>query len=135
MFEPGSKAPDGHIGKSVEPAEIDVEVHLQLSLIIRFKFCLVRRKKVTNRIVNQIERKVRPAAVPEAVQELKGAYAGIKHAVAPLSIDVLELVTRHRGNDFHVVDCEKVGQPLVTWFKEDREVTAVNDGFDLGHFP
>jgi hypothetical protein len=34
-----------------------------------------------------------------------------------------------------VVDCEKVGQPLIAWFKENREITAVNDRFDLGHFP
>jgi hypothetical protein len=30
---------------------------------------------------------------------------------------------------------EKVAQPLITWFKEDREVTAVDDSFHLRHFP
>ena len=104
MFEPGGKAPDGHIGESVEPVEIDVEMLLQLPFVVCFKFCLVRREKITIGIVNEVERKVGQATVSETVQKLKGADTGIEDAVAPLGIDVVDLVTRHRGDDFHAVD-------------------------------
>ena len=90
MFEPGGKAADWHIGESVESVEIDIEVLLQLPFVVCFKFCLVRREKVTIGIVNQVERKVSYATVTEPVQELKGADTGIEDAVAPLGIDVVE---------------------------------------------
>jgi hypothetical protein len=65
---------------------------------------------------------------------LKSSDTGIEDAVASLSIDVVEPVTRHRGDNFHVMGYEKVAQPLITWFKEDREVTTVDDSFHLRHF-
>src|SRR5271157_2992399 len=114
MLEPGGKAPDGHISESVEPVKIDVEVLLQLPLVVCFKLCLVGREKVTVGIVYKVQRKVSHSTVTKAIQELKGAYAGIKDAIAALGIDVVERVTRHRGNDFHAVSYENVGQPLIT---------------------
>ena len=135
MFEPGGKAPDGHIGESVESVEIDVEMLLQLPFVVGFKFCLVRREKVTIGIVNEVERKVSHTTVSETVQKLKGADTGIEDAVAPLGIDIVDLVTRHRGDDFHAVDLEKASQPLIAWFNQNRQVTPVNDGFHLRHFP
>jgi hypothetical protein len=115
--------------------EIDVEVLLQLPFVVCFKFCLVRWEKVSIGIVNQVERKAIQATVTEPVQELKGPDTGIEDAVAPLGIDVVEMVTRHRGDNFHAVDYEKVAQPLITWFKEYREVTPIDNGLDLRHFP
>jgi hypothetical protein len=115
--------------------EIDIEILLQLPFIVCLKFCLVRREKVSVGIVNQVERKVIHATVTQSVQELKGPDTGIEDAVAPLSIDVVEPETRHRGDNFYAMGYEKVAQPLVTWRKEDREVTAVDDSFYLGHFP
>src|ERR1700749_3374129 len=117
MFEPGGKAADWHIGESVESVEIDIEILLQLSFVVRFKFCLVRREKVSVGIVNQVEGKAIYTSVAEAIQTLKGPDTGIEDAVAPLSIDVVEPVARHRGDNFHVMGYEKVAQPLITGFK------------------
>jgi hypothetical protein len=135
MFESGGKAADWHIGKSVESVEIDIKILLQLPFVVCFQFCLIRREKVSVGIVNQVERKAIYATVTKPVQELKGPDTRIEDAVAPLSIDVFEPVTRHRGDNFHAMFYEKVAQPLITWFKEDREVTAVDDSFHLRHFP
>jgi hypothetical protein len=115
--------------------EIDIEILLQLPFVVYFKFFLVRGEKVSVGIVNQVERKAIYTTVTEPIQELKGPGTAIEDAVAPLSIDVVEPVTRHRGDNFHVMGYEKVAQPLITWFKEDREVTAVDDSFNLRHFP
>ena len=134
MFEPGGKATDWHISESVESVEIDIEILFQLPFVVCFKFCLVRREKVSAGIVNQVERKAIYATVTERVQKLKGPDTGIEDAVAPLSVDIVEPVTRHRSDNFHAVRYEKVAQPLITWFKEDREVTAVDDRFHLRHF-
>src|ERR1700760_3455415 len=108
MFEPGGKATDWHIGESVEAVEIDIEILLHLPFIVCFKFCLVRREKVSVGIVNQVERKAIYATVTEPVQKLKSPDARIEDAVTPLSIDVIEPVTWHRGDNFHAVGHEKV---------------------------
>src|ERR1700736_191806 len=112
MFEPGGKAADWHIGESVESVEIDIEILLQLAFVVCFKFALVRREKVSVGIVNQVERKTIYTTVTETVQELQDPDTGIEDAVAPLSIDVVGPVTRHRGDNFHAMGHEKIAQPL-----------------------
>jgi hypothetical protein len=115
--------------------EIDVEVLLQLTSVDSFKLGLVRRKKVPIWIVHEVERKLSHATVTESVQELKGTDTGIEDAIAPLGIDVVELITRHRGDDFHAIGFKKIGQPIIARFKENREVAPVYYRFDLRHFP
>lgn len=134
-FEPGGKAPDGHIGEGIESVEIDIEALLQLTSVVSFKFGLVRRKKVAIRIVHEIERKFSHATVTELVQQSKGPDTGIKDAIAPLGIDIVEFITRHRGDDFYAVGFKKIGQPIIARFEENREVAPVYYRFDLRHFP
>jgi len=113
--------------------EIDIEVLLQLIFVFSFKFGLVRRKKVAIRIVHEVERKFSHATVTESVQQLKGPDAGIEDAIAPLGIDIVELITRQRGDDSHAVGFKKIGQPFIARLKENREVAPVYYRFDLRH--
>jgi hypothetical protein len=93
---------------------------------------LVRWKKVAIGIVHQIEQQIRRATVTKAVQELKCAYAPVEDTVASLSIHIFRSITWHRGYDLQAMFHQKFGEPFETGFKENSEITPVDDGFDLG---
>ena len=66
---------------------------------------------------------------------MKGPYAGIEYSITTLGVDVVPLVAGHRADDFQAVSYEEVGEPFVAGFKKNRQVAAVDDRFDLRHFP
>ena len=134
MSQPGGKATDGHVCDGVETVEINVEMPLQFALIVGFKLCLVRRKKRSIGIVNQIQAEIRPASVANLVKKLKRTDACVKHALAALGIDVGGFIAWHRGHNFHAMCTKKIAQPFVAIFKEDRQITSINDGFDVRDF-
>src|SRR5258708_2332520 len=135
MSQPGSKAPDRHICDGVKPMEIDVEMLLQLPFIVRLQFRLAGWKKVTIGIVDEIKDKIRRPPVAKAVQEWKGAYPEVEDAVAALGIHVFRSVTWHRGDNIEAMGNQKFGEPVKAGFKQNREVAAIDNGFDLRHLP
>ena len=132
--QPGGEATNGHVGDRVETVKINVEMPLQFALIIGFKLCLIRRKKRSVGIVNQIQAKLDPATVANLVEKLKRTDACVEHAFAALRIDVGGFIAWHRGNNFHAMCAKELAQPFVAIFKEDRQITSINDGFDVRDF-
>src|ERR1700739_2363162 len=74
-------------------------------------------------------------SVPQSIEEPETADATIKDAVPALGIDIRRLITRHGSDDLHLLSSQKLGQPLISWFKQNCEVTPVDDGVDLWHLP
>src|SRR5260221_13825940 len=61
------------------------------------------------------------------------ADAQVEGAFVGLGSEVLRSVKWHRGDNIQAIGDEKFGEPSKAGFKQNREVAAIDDGFDLRH--
>ena len=132
--EPGCKPADGYVGDRAKAVEIDIKMAFQFPFVVGLELGLIRREEGAIGIVNEVEGKVVVATVAELVEELEGLDTGTENTVAPLSVDVFGFIAGHGGDDFHTMGGEKASQPLVAAFKQNGEIAAIDNGFDVGHF-
>jgi hypothetical protein len=114
--------------------EIDIKMAFQFAFVVGLELGLIRREEGAIGIVNEVESKVALATVAELIKELERLDTGTENTVAPLSVDVFRFIARHGGDDFHAMGGEEAGQPLVAALKQNGEIAAIDNGFDMGHF-
>jgi len=114
--------------------EIDIKMAFQFTFVVGLELGLIRREEGAIGIVNEVEGKVVLATVAELIEELERLDTGTENTVAPLSVDVFGFIAGHGGDDFHAMGGEKASQPLVAAFKQNGEIAAIDNGFDMGHF-
>src|ERR1700730_8362202 len=106
----------------------------QFTFVVSLELALIRREEGAIGIVNEVEGKVVLATVAELIEELERLDTGTENTLAPLSVDVFGFIAGHGGDDFHAMGGEKASQPLVAAFKQNGEIAAIDNGFDMGHF-
>ena len=127
VFQVGGKTGDGHVGDAVEVVEIDVKILLQRFFVIGFEFGLVRRKESSIWVIDEVKLEFGVSTVTDGIEFLESENTRIEDAFTSLLIDVIGLITGHRGDDLDLVLTEEVRHPFITRFVDDRCVEAIHD--------
>eukprot|EP00754_Rhynchopus_humris_P001735 Rhum_TRINITY_DN10995_c0_g2::Rhum_TRINITY_DN10995_c0_g2_i1::g.41701::m.41701 len=107
--------------------EVDAERLQQLLLVRRLQRLLLRRQEGAQRVVHEVQRQPRARlAVPGGVELLQALDRGVEHAFAPLCVDVLRRVARHRRHHLDAVLCEEGRRVLVPLQRQHRQVAPVD---------
>ena len=65
-------------------------------------------------------------AIAQGIELLEGCNAALKHPIAPLSIDVACGIAGQGSHHGDALGRQKIGQTLLAWLGQDREVAAIN---------
>ena len=65
-------------------------------------------------------------AIAQAIELLQGCNAALKYPVAPLPIDVACGIAGQGSHHGDALGRQKIGQTLLAWLRQDREVAAIN---------
>ena len=119
---------DGHVRQREQTIETDSQPAQDL-LVIRLQGLLGRRQHRTQRVVDEIQLPVWiTRSIAQGIELAQSADAALKHAIAPLLVNVLGAVTGQGGGDANALLRQEFSQIVLAGFAEDREIAAVNHG-------
>lgn len=108
---------------------------LHLPLVIGLELRLVGREKRSVGVVNKVEDEIRVSAIPERIEFLEGFDASVENAVTSLLVHIFWCVARHAGDYLNLVFSEKLRDPLVARFVQDRGIEPIHNPAGLVETP